>query len=216
MNKLEKWLWSNCELKDNGQISNSLYFKYDILEIRYSDHLASSSSGDLQIIRSSIYDPKVYAVILKGSAKIMIASALQTIEFIQHQAIVQKLLTAEKIKPIASNKDTNKLTLPESLFRPYKTSSKDINKILFKKSEFWSNLEVKRLKQAISQYFKQSCGINIEFIRYIKENKVSYVEAVNLYKIIVFDNKLPFSVPVIDKVLGYIKNLESSNEIQKI
>lgn len=216
MNKLEKWLWSNCELKDNGQISNSLYFKYDILEIRYSDHLASSSSGDLQIIRSSIYDPKVYAVILKGSAKIMIASALQTIEFIQHQAIVQKLLTAGNIKPVASVKEKNNLTLPESLFRPYKTSSKDINKILFKKSEFWSNLEVKRLKQAISQYFKQSCGINTEFIKYLKENRVSYIEAVNLYKIIVFDNKLPFLVPVIDKVLGYIKNLESSNEIQKI
>ena len=28
MNKLEKWLWVNCTLKDNGQTSNSLYFYY--------------------------------------------------------------------------------------------------------------------------------------------------------------------------------------------
>ena len=34
MNKLEKWLWTNCELKDNGQISNSLYFYYGNLEIQ--------------------------------------------------------------------------------------------------------------------------------------------------------------------------------------
>lgn len=34
MNKLEKWLWTNCELKDNGQTSNSLYFYYRNLDIQ--------------------------------------------------------------------------------------------------------------------------------------------------------------------------------------
>ena len=45
MNKLEKWLWVNCTLKDNGQTSNSLYFYYRNLEIRYSDHMAKQSTG---------------------------------------------------------------------------------------------------------------------------------------------------------------------------
>ena len=54
MNKLEKWLWVNCTLKDNGQNSNSLYFYYKNLEIRYSDHMAKQSTGDLQIIKSII------------------------------------------------------------------------------------------------------------------------------------------------------------------
>ena len=56
MNKLEKWLWVNCTLKDNGQNSNSLYFYYKNLEIRYSDHMAKQSTGELQIIKSSVFD----------------------------------------------------------------------------------------------------------------------------------------------------------------
>lgn len=62
MNKLEKWLWVNCTLKDNGQNSNSLYFYYKNLEIRYSDHMAKQSTGDLQIIKSSVFDSINYAV----------------------------------------------------------------------------------------------------------------------------------------------------------
>lgn len=65
MNKLEKWLWVNCTLKDNGQNSNSLYFYYKNLEIRYSDHMAKQSTGDLQIIKSSVFDSINYAVFIK-------------------------------------------------------------------------------------------------------------------------------------------------------
>ena len=82
MNKLEKWLWVNCTLKDNGQNSNSLYFYYKNLEIRYSDHMAKQSTGDLQIIKSSVFDSINYAVFIKGSAKIMIINASNTIDFI--------------------------------------------------------------------------------------------------------------------------------------
>lgn len=83
MNKLEKWLWVNCTLKDNGQTSNSLYYKN--LEIRYSDHMAKQSTGDLQIIKSSIFDSINYAVFIRGSAKIMIINASNTIDFIIHK-----------------------------------------------------------------------------------------------------------------------------------
>lgn len=79
MNKLEKWLWVNCTLKDNGQNSNSLYFYYKNLEIRYSDHMAKQSTGDLQIIKSSVFDSINYAVFIKGSAKIMMLLILQTL-----------------------------------------------------------------------------------------------------------------------------------------
>lgn len=85
MNKLEKWLWVNCTLKDNGQNSNSLYFYYKNLEIRYSDHMAKQSTGDLQIIKSSVFDSINYAVFIKGSAKIMIINASNTIDFIMHK-----------------------------------------------------------------------------------------------------------------------------------
>lgn len=85
MNKLEKWLWVNCTLKDNGQNSNSLYFYYKNLEIRYSDHMAKQSTGDLQIIKSSVFDSINYAVFIKGSAKIMIINASNTIDFIIHK-----------------------------------------------------------------------------------------------------------------------------------
>ena len=83
MNKLEKWLWTNCTLKDNGQTSNSLYFCYRNLEIRYSDHIASNSSGELQIIKSSVFDSTNYAVFIKGS--VMIINASNTIDFIMHK-----------------------------------------------------------------------------------------------------------------------------------
>lgn len=210
MTKLEKWLWSNCELKDNGQTTNSLYFKYHYLEIRYSDHLAPTSTGDLQIIKSSVYEATVYVVMLKGSAKVMIANANQIIEFIEHQAIVKELCTAAVVKPVATNKEINALVLPESLFRPYKLNGKDVNKIFLKGEYYWSNIEIKYLKQAVMQYFKQSCGFNVEFTKYLKENRVSYVKAVNLYKIIVFDNKLPFSISLITRVLKYINNINGN------
>lgn len=150
MNKLEKWLWVNCTLKDNGQNSNSLYFYYKNLEIRYSDHMAKQSTGDLQIIKSSVFDSINYAVFIKGSAKIMIINASNTIDFIIHYAQVNELL-----------------------------------------------------------------NINTIFTKYLKENKVSFIQAINLYKILIFSNKTLFSEGNLSKVYNYIKVLES-REIQKI
>lgn len=191
MNKLEKWLWVNCTLKDNGQNSNSLYFYYKNLEIRYSDHMAKQSTGDLQIIKSS-----------------------NTIDFIIHYAQVNELLNTSAIKfTDAVKKD--ELILPETLYIPRPIRDSATNKIFKKKEEYWSNSEIKCLKQAIMQYFKQSCGFSTIFTKYLKENKVSFIQAINLYKILIFSNKTPFSGGNLSKVYNYIKSLES-NEIQKI
>ena len=65
------------------------------------------------------------------------------------------------------------------------------------------------------QYFKQSCGFSTIFTKYLKENKVSFIQAINLYKILIFSNKTIFSEGNLSKVYNYIKSLES-NEIQKI
>ena len=140
MNKLEKWLWVNCTLKDNGQNSNSLYFYYKNLEIRYSDHMAKQSTGDLQIIKSSVF--------IKGSAKIMIINASNTIDFIIHYAQVNELLNTSAIKfTDAVKKD--ELILPETLYIPRPIRDSATNKIFKKKEDYWSNSEIKCLKQAI-------------------------------------------------------------------
>lgn len=80
MNKLEKWLWVNCTLKDNGQNSNSLYFYYKNLEIRYSDHMAKQSTGDLQIIKSSVFDSINYAVFIYNYIKSLESNEIQKIQ----------------------------------------------------------------------------------------------------------------------------------------
>lgn len=214
MNKLEKWLWTNCELKDNGQTSNSLYFYYRNLEIRYSDHMAKQSTGELQIIKSSVFDSINYAVFIKGSAKIMIINASNTIDFIIHYAQVNELLRAPIIT-FADAVKKDELVLPETLYTPRPVKNTATSRIFKKKEEYWSNSEIKCFKQAISQYFNQSCGINTIFIKYLKENKVSFIQAINLYKILIFSNKTPFSEGNLSKVYNYIKGLES-NEIQKI
>ena len=217
MNKLEKWLWSNCELKDNGQTSNSLYFYYRNLEIRYSDHIASTSTGNLQIIKSSVFDSTNYAVYIKGSTKIMIINASTTIDFIIHYAQVSELLSTSNLTfTTAVKKD--ELILPETLYKPRPIRDSATNKIFKKKEEYWSNSEVKCLKQAVMQYFKQSCGFTTVFAKYLKENRVSFIQALNLYKILIFTNKTPFSNENISKVYNYIKSLESTEvpEISKI
>ena len=214
MNKLEKWLWTNCELKDNGQTSNSLYFYYRNLEIRYSDHMAKQSTGELQIIKSSIFDSTNYAVFIKGSAKIMIINASNTIDFIIHYAQVNELLSTS-VMTFADAVKKDELILPETLYIPRPIRDSATSKIFKKKEEYWSNSEIKCFKQAISQYFNQSCGINTIFTKYLKENKVSFIQAINLYKILIFSNKTIFSEGNLSKVHNYIKSLES-NEIQKI
>lgn len=214
MNKLEKWLWVNCTLKDNGQTSNSLYFYYKNLEIRYSDHMAKQSTGDLQIIKSSVFDSINYAVFIRGSAKIMIINASNTIDFIIHYAQVNELLNTSAITFTDAVKK-NELILPETLYIPRPIRDSATNKIFKKKEDYWSNSEIKCLKQAIMQYFKQSCGFSTAFTKYLKENKVSFIQAINLYKILIFSNKTPFSGGNLSKVYNYIKSLES-NEIQKI
>lgn len=211
MNKLEKWLWTNCTLKDNGQTSNSLYFYYKNLEIRYSDHMAKQSTGELQIIKSSVFDSTNYAVFIKGRAKIMIINASNTIDFIIHYAQVNELLTT-----ITFAED--ELILPETLYIPRPIKDSATNKIFKKKEEYWSNSEIKCFKQAIRQYFNQSCGFNTIFTRYLKENKVSFIQAINLYKILIFSNKTLFREGNLSKVYNYIKSLESTEapEISKI
>lgn len=204
MNKLEKWLWINCELKDNGQTSNSLYFYYKNLEIRYSDHMAKHSTGDLQIIKSSVFDSLNYAVFIKDSAKIMIINASNTIDFIIHYAQVNKLLKVSNITFTNAVKKSE-LVLPETLYIPRPIKDSATSKIFKKKEEYWFNSEIKCLKQAIMQYFRQSCGFNTVFTKYLKENKVSFIQSINLYKILIFDNKTLFSEGNLSKVYNYIK-----------
>lgn len=214
MNKLEKWLWVNCTLKDNGQTSNSLYFYYKNLEIRYSDHIAKQSTGDLQIIKSSVFDSINYAVFVKGSTKIMIINASNAIDFIIHYAQVNELLNTSIIT-FAESVKKDELILPETLYTPRPIKDSATNRIFKKKEEYWSNTEIKCLKQAIRQYFNQSCGFNTIFTKYLKENKVSFIQAINLYKILIFSNKTLFSEGNPSKVYDYIKSLESKG-IQKI
>lgn len=214
MNKLEKWLWVNCTLKDNGQTSNSLYFYYKNLEIRYSDHIAKQSTGNLQIIKSSVFDSINYAVFIKGSAKIMIINASNAIDFIIHYAQVNELLNTSTIT-VAESVKKDELILPETLYTPRPIKDSATNRIFKKKEEYWSNTEIKCLKQAIRQYFNQSCGFNTIFTKYLKENKVSFIQAINLYKILIFSNKTLFSEGNLSKVYDYIKSLESKG-IQKI
>ena len=214
MNKLEKWLWVNCTLKGNGQTSNSLYFYYKNLEIRYSDHIAKQSTGNLQIIKSSVFDSINYAVFIKGSAKIMIINASNAIDFIIHYAQVNELLNTSTIT-VAESVKKDELILPETLYTPRPIKDSATNRIFKKKEEYWSNTEIKCLKQAIRQYFNQSCGFNTIFTKYLKENKVSFIQAINLYKILIFSNKTLFSEGNLSKVYDYIKSLESKG-IQKI
>lgn len=214
MNRFEKWLWVNCTLKDNGQNSNSLYFYYKTLEIRYSDHISNSSTGNLQIIKSSVFDSTNYAVIIKGSTKIMIANASNIIDFIIHYAQVNELLSTSAIT-FAEAVKKDELILPETLYIPRPIKDSATNRIFKKKEDYWSNSEIKCLKQAIIQYFKQSCGFNTVFTKYLKEYKVSFTQAINLYKILIFDNKTLFSEGNINRVYNYIKNLEPS-KIPKI
>ena len=214
MNRFEKWLWVNCTLKDNGQNSNSLYFYYKTLEIRYSDHISNSSTGNLQIIKSSVFDSTNYAVIIKGSTKIMIANASNIIDFIIHYAQVNELLSTSAIT-FAEAVKKDELILPETLYIPRPIKDSATNRIFKKKEDYWSNSEIKCLKQAIVQYFKQSCGFNTVFTKYLKEYKVSFTQAINLYKILIFDNKTLFSEGNINRVYNYIKNLEPS-KIPKI
>ena len=112
----------------------------------------------------------------------------------------------------------DELVLPETLYTPRPVKNTATSKIFKKKEEYWSNSEIKCLKQAIIQYFKQSCGFNTVFIKYLKENKVSFIQAINLYKILIFSNKTIFSEGNLSKVHNYIKSLESTKapEISKI
>lgn len=214
MNKFEKWLWVNCTLKDNGQNSNSLYFYYKTLEIRYSDHIANTSTGDLQVIKSSVFDSTNYAVFIKNSTKAMITNASNIIDFIVHYAQVNELLSETKVTFDNAIKKS-KLNLPETLYKPRPMKDAAVNRIFKKNEDYWTNSEIKCLKQAAMQYFNQSCGFNTIFSKYLKENKVSFIQAINLYKILIFDNKTLFSDGNIDKIYNYIKSLEPS-EIQKI
>lgn len=208
MTKLERWLWKNCTLKGNGEASNSLYFMYGLLEIRYSDHYATNSTGDLQIIKSSVYESKFYAVTPKGGVKFMLINATQIIEYIKHQAGTKELLTLYTVKPIASNKDVNKIVFPDSLFIPYKTNIKVLNQLLFRKAEQWSNNEIKGLKQAVTYYFRRNHGFTTAITDYLKKHALSFVDVINLYKIVIVDSKIPFSVEIIEKVLQYINKLK--------
>ena len=138
----------------------------------------------------------------------LIINASNTIDFIIHYAQINELLSTSNITFAEATKK-NELVLPETLYIPRPIRDSATNKIFKKKEEYWSNSEIKCLKQAISQYFKQSCGFNTTFTKYLKENKVSFIQAINLYKILIFSNKTPFNEGNLSKVYNYIKDLES-------
>lgn len=109
--------------------------------------MAKQSTGELQIIKSSVFDSINYAVFIKESSKIMIINASNTIDFIIHYAQVNELLNTPNIT-FATAVKKNELVLPETLYTPRPVKNTATSKIFKKKEEYWSNSEIKCFKQA--------------------------------------------------------------------
>lgn len=109
--------------------------------------MAKQNTGELRIIKSSVFDSINYAVFIKGSAKIMIINASNTIDFIIHYAQVNELLNTPNIT-FADAVKKDELVLPETLYTPRPVKNTATNRIFKKKEEYWSNSEIKCFKQA--------------------------------------------------------------------
>ena len=225
MTRLEKFLFSLCSEMIQSETTYSRYFIIENLSIRLSDHISMSTTSDIQvIIPNNDITAGLYTVIFGNNGKTLIWNAKQIIEFIPSMVLmkdmttmsilpkdpsrtksaIEKIEIAKKVEPVVKKMLEFNGELCTSKVR-INTCSACERQTLAKKKSTWNIQEIRPLTTLFHKEFGRGDSINDDFQIFLNCTCVDYNDVLNIYKIVVVDNKKVPTVELLQEAYSYIK-----------
>lgn len=225
MTRLEKFLFSRCSEMIQSETTYSRYFIIDNLSIRLSDHISLNTTSDIQvIIPNNDIAAGLYTVIFGNNGKTLIWNAKQIVEFIPSMVLMKDMTTMSTLPkdPARTKSAIEKIEIAKNVEPVVKkmlefngelcTSKVRINtcsacerQALAKKKATWNSQEIKPLTSLFRKEFGRGDSINDDFQIFLNCTSVDYNDILNIYKIVVVDNKKVPTVELLQEAYSYIK-----------
>jgi hypothetical protein len=208
-----------------SETTYSRYFIIENLSIRLSDHISLSTTSDLQIIiPNNDIAAGLYTVIFGNNGKTLIWNAKQIVEFLPSMVLMKDMTTMSILPkdPARTKSAIEKIEIAKNVEPVVKkllefngelcTSKVKINtcsacerQALGKKKSTWNVQEMRPLTSLFHKEFGRGDSINDDFQIFLNCTSVDYNDVLNIFKIVVVDNKKVPTIELLQEAYGYIK-----------
>lgn len=203
MNKLEKFLTSQCNQYQESVTTLSKYYIIGNCKIRVSDHFTSKDDVDLSIV-VPLNPSKKYIVSAGGESTCYLWNSKEIIDFIPHLVTFCNLKERKIISPNPDIKDLKLIKIKSKYLG--KKNPQYVGKIVAHPgNDFWDEEQISILPLLISDELK---GLKVEFTNqfkdFLKTHCCSYAKVLNLYKCLYIDNSIDVTSELMIKVLNQL------------
>ena len=202
MTRLEKYLLATASEIIEAETTVSRYFVIGNVKVRVSDHWSRMTDADLQVIIPYNGGTKYVVTIKDSPGKFLVWNANQIKDFIPSLQLIKGMKTPVQMGPKPKDSAVQKIqqalsnntpaegcltfsgTLIESTLKDKYLSAKQ-REVLRKPKSTWDAAQ-------IDLKLKSSASINEDVQIFLTCTSLTYIEFLNIYKIVVVDNnKVP-------------------------
>lgn len=209
MTRLENYLEKNCVTVSCAQSTKSRYYRIGSAIIRYSDHVSIDySSFDVQIIKPVGSFSCLYMFGIRGNSRFSLMNAKQIIDYLPYVSMTAELTHGNP-------NDLVEVPVKEKLEEPKENKlieSKLLNNnkyamIVYRLRKSWTEAEISKLPLMMVYEFGVGTGINDKFKKFLRKTPLQYQELINIYKLIVVDNKSKITSENLEIAYNMVKSM---------
>lgn len=226
MTRLEKYLLAAASDIIDAESSESRYFSIGNIKLRMSDHYSKNTDADIQVIVPYNGGTKYFVTIKESEGRMLcwnskqiqdFIPALQTIKGLKTPALTVKeksetKLPAEiKVQRAVFGSDLS--DAPELTFKGLIKTRLKQNKlgaygrvVLMRSKSAWTKPEIDTLPGMLGRDLNlpDACKVNEDVRIFLSCTSLTYEEMLNIYKIVVVDNKLIPTIKILQKAYTLI------------
>ena len=220
MTRLEKYLLATASEIIEAETTVSRYFVIGNIKVRVSDHASDNSDADLHILIPCNGGTKYIVTVKDSPKKFLVWNATQIKDFIPSLQILKNLKEVNVSKPKESavqkiqlalnntNSDAHSLEFDGNIIKSRlkeKNLTTKQRAILRKAKSTWDISQIGTLPSMIKIDLKLSNGsINEDVQIFLTCTSLTYEEFLNIYKIIVVDNKQTPTIKLLQEAYSLI------------
>lgn len=208
MTRLEKYLEKNCVSVTCAQSTKSRYYRIGSAIIRYSDHVSIDySSFDVQVIKPVGSFSCLYMFGVRGNSRFSLMNAKQIIDYLPYVSMTAELThgnpndlvevpVKEKLEPKENKLIDSKLI-----------NNNKYTMIVYRLRKPWTEPEISKLPAMMVYEFGVGTGINDKFKKFLRKTPLHYQELINIYKLIIIDNKSKVTSENLEIAYNMVKSM---------
>lgn len=222
MTRLEKYLLATASEIIEAETTVSRYFVIGNIKVRVSDHVSDNSDADLHVIIPCNGGTKYIVTVKDSPKKFLVWNATQIKDFIPSLQILKNLREINVSKPQPkdsavqkiqlalnnTNSNTNSLEFDGNIIKSRlkeKNLTTKQRAILRRAKSTWDISQIGTLPSMIKIDLKLSNGsINEDIQIFLTCTSLTYEEFLNIYKIIVVDNKQVPTIKLLQEAYSLI------------